>query len=1783
MAGEDAEKKTIAKLDFNVKDATDNLEEVAKKLEKLSTDSEKSFEKIEKNFDKAFSGGDYSKQIKEMQDKLLKFEQLSQKNQEKMTVSLNKEINKRFTKQQEFNQKLIIEDKKKNDRLEVEDKKLTTIKEKEEEKRQTAAYKSMLKQEEYNNRLAQSTESLYDKITQYAKTYVIYQGFNELRKGIQETIDEMVEVEQRMVAIDRVMNITGMDVNAFRDDLIQLAADYGNAFNNVADISLRLAQAGIKGENNLKLTEKTLLALNTAELDATQATDDMVAVMSQWNLITDDATQTAKSYGEIIDRVNKVADNYPTTSADIMDALKKVSSAFNLAGASIDETIATIVAAEKASQRGGKVIGTALSNITQQLKAEGKLDLAEQLGLDFFEDDAKTKFKPIMEIFQEMAERMATLKEQGKESSTEMQSLLELFTVFRRNIGASLLGEMSGEDNTYLSALTDSLNSAGYSLQENEKYMKTAKAAQEQFNAELLKLKTEIWDNQLESVFREMLSFGKDFVGGLRNLIDVFGILPTTVATATAAFSVFGKKIDYNSLKKYTENLKDMKNAINLYNSSTTDGYKKMEAYYNLTGKKMPEALKNYTGSLKGAEASMTGLTTKTVIQTAKQIGLNLAVAATEAAISFGLSLAIQAIITAIIAWINKTEDLIKEQKELMETAQGNAEKIEEERKSLEKLTSQLDETIKKYEELDETDVDKTETTTELYELQTKINEALEGTGKRVNIINESLDEQGKAVIKINEEWQKQIKLLDSVAYDKKVKEVKELQEAMEAANKKNVGISTNLFDDTIGIKTSQLMKAGVNLYDKNSQFYKDVAEQNAYSGFKMQTGINLNPFELDNKNPLNYLQDLDVEGQTKYLNEWISALELAKNKGEDVEEALTFLKGKLKEIEEQEKDVTNTTEAYNNAMKELYGDTYRLIGYQSALQDIMDTYGEDETVRVLIDNLENLNIAFANGEITYEEYFDGLKSQIASVTETIAQNGGAISEGLQAVFAETTKYVAEGIDDAIKSYEDGTSTFSEYQDALAKSTESLLELYAAQKNLTYDEENNEWWDNQNQRLDTYATSLQETTDAVEVYSNMLRQLGDSYDYIAEHADAAGNAAFTAEEVGTESFTNVANSLADNLANMRQVNYAEWQKITGDMGIAAEQLANEEMNVDAYVKDALLTSEENLNNTLANANNSAQDTTAKLGKSTGDILSKLGDVISGFDYEIKGQPFINGDLGLEFDEHGFIKKLKLPSFGFNVTGTGGNNVKLLGESLKTFGTDVGTYFASGSHKSLLQNINPYKSSLTNPVSSGSPSSTSTTPTSSGGGGGSGSGGSSSRESTSRQETEQEKDDYKERLAAFKAYITEKERLEKRWVDKQKELGLLSNDDYLYITQQRIERYKEYIQAVEDATWIHEEDKLELEKEYMEKIEDLQVDYLGYLKDKLNDEISALKKANSEKIEIIKDEATERINALKAVEKENDRIRKKEEYEKNRAKHLEDISYWEQRSGRQAQEALKEAKEKLNELDEEWQKQMEDWSIEDQIKAIEEERDAQIKAIEETQEAEIKALEAAYDAKVKLYAETGELIYENSVIQSKALFNQYKNNFIDPIKNEIEELNKTLAIPATSSESTTQTSTNSQPVAAAPETAPEPVQDYETYVIQWGDTLTSIARRFGTTIEDILEANPYVTNRNKIYAGRTLEIPKFHEGGIVGGSKEAYALLKPQEVILKPEWASSLNRMMKYFDNVTTGKAMNNVSGTNIEVAGDLLKIDAQISNKADADYLVKRVEKILKDKFNVNK
>ena len=1521
----DAEKKNISRLDFKVDDAINSLKKVDKELETIAKSSEAYAKKIGENINKSIQNVSFidSSKTKEEADKSIKINQ--------------DVVNEAIKKDKVLKRKLILQNNEHNNTIAEQNN------------------KARLKQEANNEQLLKSSKTMYDKISNYAKTYLIYQGFNELRQGISQTIEEMVKVEYQMVQIERVLSESSLDIDNYRDKLIQLAYDYGNSFENVADITLRLAQAGFNSQESLALTEKTLLALNTAELDATQATDDMVAVMAQWGLMTGTASEQAEEYGEIIDKINKVADNFPTTSEDILNALKKTSSAFNLAGASIDETIATIVAAETASQRGGKVIGTALSNIVQQLKAEGKINIMESLGIDVYKDSTKQEFKDIMDIFAQLSEKMQYLKDSGKESSVEMQKLLEVFTVFRRNIGASLLGEMAGEDSTYSEVLKTSIESVGYSLQENEKHMKTAKAAQAQFNATLMELKTAVWDNGVEDVFRSMLLLGNDAIKVITSLVDTFGSIPTAIGFVTLAFTTLSKNV----------------RIANNVMVTGADGTKKMVMQYSDWIVKIKEVVKaiklqnqtveisadgtqKVTTNVKGMASGLGNVAKQAVVATLKTIGLEAATLALNAALTMGLSYAITAVISGINNLIHAEE---KAQEKLEESISTHNEKVSVYQEEVDEINSLID----KYEELSSADTQTPETLKEIEEIKIRINNVLA--------------EEGKMVLGINESYGLQLGMLKDISKEKLRAIASEQKQKMEETKEKNKGVKS-------------------------------------YSAYEKKE-VMIAP----------------TEANVAALERQLAMLEMTGQQGTKTYENI---KEKAEEMRRQLSENNEATNAYIESLAQL-----KMVEWFPE-----GTIENAEDLEEVLNKISNGNFSFSTGLLA------------------ISENLGLTGQDL-----ETFKTIITGL---IK---------QEYPDLNAQT-----EL--ASGNLEY----------LDQVIGGHLTTLQGYADKYAI----LRTAQDEYNKTGE----------------------MTISTLQNLINNDLLQYMTIQngklKITAqgmlDMAEATKVAAIESLK-DAAAKDIehlAIGDVDSMSSVAKGALAQFAQNEKKAGEDAAKATPQIYGMATAIDAAIKAG---EGKLGEGVDLETFKKQADAIKNAYLELAKGIGNIDIKTaaynpQKVDRTGTDSSEYQAQ-----------------------------------------------KAAEAAKRAEEEA----YKARLEQFTDYMDEKERLEKRWVDKQKELGQLSNEDYMYITQQRIERYKKYLEEIKKATWMAEEDRLKLIKEYSEKIEDAQVDYIGYLQDQLDDEIKALEDANKEKIKLIEEEADARIAALDKVTEATDRAREKENYENERQSILEEISYWEQRTGREAQEALKEAKEKLKELDAAWEDTQEDWSIEDQIKQIEEERDAEIAAIQAAQEAEIKAMQEVYDAKVKMFVETGEIIYEGSVIQAQSLYNAYKANFIDPISAELANLNKV----------TTTTTAQTQ----------QQQQQYETYTIKAGDTLSKIARSFGTTVDKIMAANPYITNKNKIYAGKTLQIPKFHEGGIVGGNQEAFALLKPHEVILKPEWADGINKLAK-MAKANEGPISNS---TVVEVKGDLVRIDAKINDKTDAEYLTRRIEKMLKDKFNIKK
>ncbi len=354
----------------------------------------------------------------------------------------------------------------------------------------------------------------------------------------------MGDVEMGMIEIARIQDDVTFNFEEMRQSLIDLGKEYGQQWSVVHDIALRWSQAGLDTRDTLEATRASLLALNTAELDAQQSTVSLIGIMSQWDLEVTDLQG-------VIDKINITADNFVVTSQDLVDGLLRSSGSARVLGMSLEETIAILTAMREASGRTGREVGNALNSILSFMQRNTALDTFEKMGINVWADETKTQFRNLIEIFDQVAVGWGTMGDELKDGFVQAANEAGLFTeemagvvgaqeewddlqkrdvsqamagIYRRNYLLALLQNWS----TVQEVLNGLVDAQGYSLRENERTMEAYQKRVEALRMAITELAVAIGDAGL-------LDTMKGLVDGTREGVEAFRELPQPVQESIIA------------------------------------------------------------------------------------------------------------------------------------------------------------------------------------------------------------------------------------------------------------------------------------------------------------------------------------------------------------------------------------------------------------------------------------------------------------------------------------------------------------------------------------------------------------------------------------------------------------------------------------------------------------------------------------------------------------------------------------------------------------------------------------------------------------------------------------------------------------------------------------------------------------------------------------------------------------------------------------------------------------------------------------------------------------------------------------------------------------------------------------------------------------------------------------------------------------------------------------------------------------------------------------------------
>lgn len=369
----------------------------------------------------------------------------------------------------------------------------------------------------------------------YASSLLVRKPLQLIQSALSDVGETLVKTEDAVIELNRVLD-DPQPTQEVANRLYDIAYAYGSTFESASTIASNFARAGKSWNESLQATEAALLAMNVAELNATEASDGLLSIIAQFDMETSDLI-------DVVDKLNKTADKNPVSTQKLLQAIQRAGSAAKNANVSFDQTLGLITAISEATNRSGQNIGTAVNSLIQYstknvdvfatLSKESEemvekfklglvsiVDVWNQVAKDIH-DDKEARDNIITALgTDDLEELSSTLHDELGDLVSEIDNTYNVANTYRKNYFIALLDNMD----RYMKVQEQLTDYQGYSQEENEKYMETYTAKVNQLN--------DAWQ-KLANDEQGILGFKKNLVDAgiiLVDVIDGAGGITTTIA-----------------------------------------------------------------------------------------------------------------------------------------------------------------------------------------------------------------------------------------------------------------------------------------------------------------------------------------------------------------------------------------------------------------------------------------------------------------------------------------------------------------------------------------------------------------------------------------------------------------------------------------------------------------------------------------------------------------------------------------------------------------------------------------------------------------------------------------------------------------------------------------------------------------------------------------------------------------------------------------------------------------------------------------------------------------------------------------------------------------------------------------------------------------------------------------------------------------------------------------------------------------------------------------------------
>src|SRR5210317_187966 len=336
-------------------------------------------------------------------------------------------------------------------------------------------------------------------------------------KSLKDLVNVSIEVEAAFADINRILNLSGGNLDKFSNKLFDTAQKTASTFQAASSAALEFSRQGLKTEEVLKRTSDALTLVRLTGMNAKKSVDLLTATV---NAFTDLDTTSA------VDKFVAVETKFAVAARDLVEGLSRVGSAAVDAKVDFNELNALITAVQQTTGRGGAVIGNALKTIFTRLQRESTLEALERFNVTV--RDVQGNILPATQVLDNFAGKYDKLAD-----STQAYLREQVAGVFQANILSAILKDLNKEQSTFSRALDVSVNATENAAQANEKLNQTMSALLQNTATEFAKLQKNLGD-------AAFLDLGKGIVGAMQTALKSLNSALDKDSTGAGAFFAQG-------------------------------------------------------------------------------------------------------------------------------------------------------------------------------------------------------------------------------------------------------------------------------------------------------------------------------------------------------------------------------------------------------------------------------------------------------------------------------------------------------------------------------------------------------------------------------------------------------------------------------------------------------------------------------------------------------------------------------------------------------------------------------------------------------------------------------------------------------------------------------------------------------------------------------------------------------------------------------------------------------------------------------------------------------------------------------------------------------------------------------------------------------------------------------------------------------------------------------------------------------------------------------------------